>query len=129
MNVDDLLENIEKFMIDNNKVFFSYAWRENVNNLLSSEYRYSKLIDWINKEIETQKNNMNIFNPADKVIGYTNEYFKNYETACKNIAMLLNFKEVLLSEKCTIKMRENIEYTICKVFNIKYNEMLNDYVG
>ena len=88
MNVDDLLENIEKFMIDNNKVFFSYAWRENVNNLLSSEYRYSKLIDWINKEIATQKNNMNIFNPADKVIGYTNEYFKNYETACKNIAML-----------------------------------------
>ena len=129
MNVDDLLENIEKFMIDNNKVFFSYAWRENVNNLLSREYRYSKLIDWINKEIETQKNNMNIFNPADKVIGYTNEYFKNYETACKNVAMLLNFKEVLLSEKCTIKMRENIEYTICKVFNIKYNEMLNDYVG
>lgn len=129
MNIDDLLENIEKFMIDNNKVFFSYAWRENVINILNNEDRYSKLIDWINKEIETQKNNMNIFNPADKVIEYTNEFFKNYETACKNIAMLLNFKEVLLSEKCTIKMRENIEYTICKVFNIKYNEMLNDYVG
>lgn len=129
MNVDDLLENIKKFMIDNNKVFFSYAWRENVNNLLISEDRYSKLIDWINKEIEIQKNNMNIFNPADKVIGYTNEFFKNYETACKNIAMLLNFKEVLLDSKCTIKMRENIEYTICKLFNIKYNEMLNDYVG
>lgn len=129
MNVDDLLENIEKFMIDNNKVFFSYAWRENVINILNNEDRYSKLIDWINKEIETQKINMNIFNPADKVIEYTNEFFKNYETACKNIAMLLNFKEVLLSEKCTIKMRENIEYTICKVFNIKYNEMLNDYVG
>lgn len=129
MSVDDLLENIEKFMIDNNKVFFSYAWRENVNNLLSSEDRYSKLINWINKEIEKHKTDMNIFNPADKVIGYTNEFFKNYETACKNIAMLLNFKEVLLDGKCTIKMRENIEYTICKVFNIKYNEMLNDYVG
>ena len=129
MNVDDLLENIKKFMVDNNKVFFSYAWRENVTNILNNEDRYSKLIDWINKEIEKHKTYMNIFNPADKVIGYTNEFFKSYETACKNIAMLLNFKEVLLSEKCTIKMRENIEYTICKVFNIKYNEMLNDYVG
>lgn len=129
MDVDDLLINIRDFMINNNKVFFGYAWRENVNNLLSSEDRYSKLIDWINKEIETHKNYMNIFNPANKVIGYTNEFFKNYETACKNIAMLLNFKEVLLDGKCTIKMRENIEYTICKVFNIKYNEMLKDYVG
>lgn len=129
MSVDDLLINIRDFMIENNMEFFGYAWRENIRNMLSKEDKYSKLIDWINKEIETHKNNMNIFNPADKVIGYTNEFFKNYETACKNIAMLLNFKEVLLDSKCTTKMRENIEYTICKVFNIKYSELLNDYVG
>lgn len=129
MDVDDLLENIEKFMLDNNKVFFNYAWRENIRNMFSTEDKYSKLIDWINEQIKFYKNNMNIFNPADKMINYTNEFFKNYETACKNIAMLLNFKEVLLSEKCTTKMRENIEYTICKVFNIKYNERLNCYVG
>ena len=89
MNIYDLIDNIKKFMIKNNKEFFSYAWREKINKFLDEESKYAKLIEWIDKQVEIYKNNMNIFNPADKFENYNNGYFKTYEDACKNLAMLL----------------------------------------
>lgn len=128
MNIDDLLKNIENFMVKNNQQYFSYAWREKIDEYLSTESKYSKLVDWINTQIEFYKNNMNVFNPADKFEDYNNGYFKTYEDACKNIAMLLNFKWMLLDNHCTTEMRENIEYTICKIYKIHYNKELDCYV-
>lgn len=124
----ELLRNIEQFMIKNNQTFFSYSWREKINEFMSSESKYSRLIDWINDQIEYYRNNLNVFNPADKTDDYNNSYFKTYEDACKNVAMLLNFKWILLDNHCTTEMRNNIEYSICKLYKIHYSKELDCYV-
>jgi hypothetical protein len=124
----NIIDSIEKFMIKNNKIFFSYAWRENITEMLSNESKYQKLVEWINKRIESEQIALNVFNPADKSNEYTNEQFNAYKTACQNIAMLINIKYIILDNKCTIQMRENCEYAICKIFNVHYNEFLNIYV-
>ena len=49
---------------------------------------------------------------------------KEYLDACKNVAMLVNAKTIILDNKCTTKMRENWEYTLCKLFNLTYNKDL-----
>ena len=126
--MNNLLKNIEKFLIENNEIYFSYAWREKINEFLSDESKYSRLIDWINNEINNYKENLNLFNPADKIDGYTNSFLKTYRDSCMNLTMLLNFKYILLDNRTTMSMRENIEYTICKLYNIHYNDLLKIYV-
>ena len=128
MDTNNLLKNIERFMVRNNQEYFSYAWREKINQFLTNESRFIKLVHWINEKIETYKINMNVFNPADKIENYTNEYFNNYVDACKNIAILLNFKCIILDNNCTMRMRNNIEYALCKLYKIKYNKKLDCYL-
>lgn len=123
-----LLSDIEQFMKRNNMEYFSYAWHENIVNMLDNESKYNKLIDWIDKQLYDYSDQINIFNPADKTLQYTNENFKTFQNACTNIAMLLNFKTTLLDDKCTTEMRENLEYTICKLYKIQYNKNLNEYL-
>ena len=123
-----MINNIEKFLQKNNITFFSYAWREKINETLTTESKYSKLVDWINEEIENQRINLNVFNPVDKTENYLTADLKIHLRACQNIAFLLNSKWIILDNNCTTKMRANYEYTICKLFNIKYNAELGVYV-
>lgn len=120
MEIDRILKEIEKELRKNNIEYFSYAWREKIINFLEDESRYSKLVEWIDNKIEFNRKYINVFNPADKTESYTNEFFKNYMEALKDFAFLINMKLILLDEKSTTKMRENIEYTICKLYNIKF---------
>lgn len=124
---EELLENLKKHFRENNEYFFSYAWREKITEILDIEHKYMALVQWIDKQIENDMQCINILNPADKQCGYTNKQFLMYQDACKNVAMLLNFKYILLHIDCNVQMRANIEYTICKIFNIKYNEELKIY--
>lgn len=119
IKLEDAIKNIFK---ENNQEFFSYAWRENVENFLSAENRYTQLIDWINEQIEINLNVINVFNPADKDSAYSIGYLKNYLDSCQKIGVLINAKTIILDEKCTTKMRENWEYTLCKIFNLVYNK-------
>lgn len=129
MNIDKIINNIAYFFRKNNQVFFNYAWREKINNILTTESKYSKLIDWINNEIENERINLNVFNPADKTKTYSNSVFKKYTDSCQNIALLLNAKYIILDKDCTTEMRDNWEYTLCKMFKIKFNEELNCFTG
>lgn len=128
MRSEDLIKAIEKQYAKSRDTYFSYAWREKVDEWLDNESRYARLVDWINERIEDKQTTIDVFSPADKGEWYTNDYFKSYRSACEEIAMLIHLKWLLLDNRCTIKMRENIEYTICKVFNVHYNEMLKCYV-
>jgi hypothetical protein len=128
MEFDNLVRAIEKEYKKSKEAFFAYAWRETVGSTLAIENKYSTLIDWINERICLNADIINIFNPADKTEQYTNGFFNTYRNACEELAMLLNFKEILLDDRCTVQMRENIEYAICKMFDMYYNEQLNNYV-
>lgn len=128
MEKEAFLSYLEDFMVENNAEFIDFAMKEQIANLLEQSSRYAKLVEWIDKQIEANKNNMNAFNPSLRNDDYINAYFKNYDEACKNIAMLLNLRFILVNKHCTNDMRENIEYTICKVFNVHYNDSLQAYV-
>lgn len=128
MKSEDLIKAIERQYNKSRDAYFSYAWREKVNEFLSDESKYARLVDWINDRIDFNRDTIDVFNPADRTEQYNNGFFKKYCEACKELAMLINFKEIILDNHCTTKMRENIEYAICKFFNIHYNEQLRCYV-
>lgn len=113
----------------NNLNFFSYAWRENVNEFLSSESRYSRLVEWINEQIEDCFSLINVFNPSDwagdKV--FTIDMMNTYLEKCMELSFLINARTIILDNKCTTEMRKKIEYSLCKMFNIKFNKDLGLY--
>lgn len=108
--------------------YFSYAWREKVNEMLEEESKYSRLVQWLNAEIEQKITVINVFCPADKNDGYQNKFFSTYVEQMKELAILIHFRELMLDERSTSKMRENIEYTVGKVFNVHYNDFLQCYI-
>lgn len=121
IRLEDAIKNIFR---KNNLEFFSYAWRENVDNFLTAESKFSQLVDWINERLKDEFTMINVNNPADKDETYSVSKMKSYLEACRNVSLLVNAKEILIDDKCTTKMRENLEYTLCKIFNLKYNKDL-----
>lgn len=129
MQAEDLIKAVEKEYGKSKDEYFNYAWREKITECLNEENKYSKLIEWINERIDLNKININIFNPADRTEQYTNGFFELYRKSCEEIAMLINFKIIILDKRCSIQMRENVEYAICKIFNVCYNKELDSYIS
>lgn len=127
MNSEKIVDLIKNQFYKNSETFFTYAWREKIETFLAEESKFVKLVYWIDGEIGQNQELINAFNPADKYESYQIAFFNTYKTACMNLAMLLNFKDILLDKRTTTEMRENIEYTICKEFKIKYVKGLNCY--
>lgn len=123
-----VLRKIERELNGSFIQYFSYAWREKVNEMLTTESKYSKLVDWLNKEIENRLSTANIFSPADRTEDYKTEFYHTFREQLSDISFMVYLRELLLYEKSTTQMRENIEYTICKVFGTKYSEYLEDYI-
>ena len=123
-----ILRKIENELNKSFITYFSYAWREKVDEMLTTESKYSKLVSWINKEIEEKMSTANVFSPADKNVDYTNDYFRTFRELLNDTALLIYFRELLLDSKSTTEMRGNIEYAIEKVFHVHYSEYLEDYV-
>lgn len=128
MDCENLIEALESEYKKSRESFFRYAWRERISQDLVVENKYAKLVDWINEKIENELEAINIFNPADKNEEYTMGFLKTYKEACQDLAILLNFKGLLLDDRCNVQMRDNIEYAACKIFNIRYNETLQQYI-
>lgn len=126
--VQQTLDAIRGIMFKNNENFMSYAWRNHIENALKCEDKYLKLANWIDAEVYQCFIIINAYNPADKENDYTTHQFKEWQKACMEMAMLTNLKVIMLDSYCTLEMRENIEYTICKYFKIKFNEELGEYV-
>ena len=110
--------------------YFSYAWREAIGEMLEQESKYSKLVDWIDREIKDKMTTANCFSFSDMITenDCKNTFFETFREQLSDIAMLTYFREVLLDDRTTTKMRENIEYSIGKVFGVHYDEYLKDYV-
>lgn len=123
-----VLRKIERELNGSFIQYFSYAWREKVNEMLTTESKYSKLVDWLNKEIENRLSTVYIFSPADRTEDYKTEFYRTFREQLSDISFMIYLRELLLNEKSTTQMRENIEYTICKVFGTKYSEYLEDYI-
>lgn len=129
MQAEDLIKAVEKEYGKSIDEYFNYAWREKITECLNEENKYSKLIEWINERIDLNKININIFNPADRTEQYTNGFFELYRKSCEEMAMLINLKIIILDKRCSIQMRENVEYAVCKIFNVYYNKELDSYIS
>lgn len=112
---------------NNNEDFFKYAWREKVKNLYEAESKYEHLLNYMNEQITSNFILINAFNPADKFDTYSKSMFKDYLKACQDLAFLYNMKTIIIDDFCTTEMRDNVEYTICKYYGLRYNKDLLGY--
>ena len=131
MEIKDIAKAIEKEFKKKNDDYFSYAWREKLGELgefLAEESKYTKLLDWINHEIDRCNETKNVLSPADKDEKTTRGMVNTYLALMQKLAVLVHCRELLLDSRSTTKMRENIEYTICKLYGVHYNKELNEYV-
>lgn len=132
--LDHIQIKIQEELQESNLIFFGYAWRDKIENILMKESRFSRLVEWINNELEHHMRIIRLFNPSmradydDKMI-YTVEMFENYKTALLNQSLLIHAREIILDKHCTENHREAIEAMLCKMYNIKYYETRNCYVS
>lgn len=128
---ENILKAIKDELNKGNNEFFSYAWREKLNELgdfLEEESKYAKLVNWINKRIDLLNSTKNIFCPADKSEKTSVSMVNTYLRFMQDMAVLIHCREILLDNRTTTKMRDNIEYTLCKLFKIRYSKHLGEYV-
>ena len=111
-----------------NAEFFAMAIRDNQEVLLEQSSRFTKLADWLEKEIRQTGQIINVFSPADKTEDYTQGQAFLWREQIRYIAELIYFYELLIATRTTTEQRENIEYTVCKLYGIHYSEFLEDYV-
>ena len=111
-----------------NAEFFAMAWRQMEGVLLEQASRFSKLVDWCDKEIRQAGGIINVFSPADKTADYSTAQAKLWREQVHYVAELVYFRGLLLDNRTTNEQRKNIEYTIEKLYGIKYSEELNDYL-
>ena len=108
--------------------YFTAAVKASAGEWLSNASRFAKLVAWCDKEIRRTGGIINVFSPADKTADYTNENFKLWREQVHYLAELLYFHDLLIDERTTNEQRQNIEYTICKLYGIHYSQDLEDYV-
>lgn len=90
--------------------------------------KQDKLIKWLNKKIEEKMLSVNKFLFVNRDDKEYDNLLDNSREQLSDISFMIYLRELLLDEKSTTQMRENIEYTICKVFGTKYSEYLEDYI-
>jgi hypothetical protein len=125
---EELISVIENTLSQTLDIYFSYAWREKIGEFLEEESKYTKLVCWIDKEIDICTKAINVFSPADRDEDYKNRDIKEYLNSMQKLSTLLHFRLLLIDSRSNTKIRENIEYTICKLYDISYSEQLEDYV-
>lgn len=127
-SVKDMSAAIEREIRKNDGIYFSYSWREKLGEFLEEESRYAKLVNWLNREIELSESVINVFAPADRTKDYTKGKLATYMEQIQKLAILIHSRELLLDSRTTREMRENIEYTLGKLYGIHYSEEFGDYI-
>ena len=127
---ENILKKLRKEISDSFGNFFFYAWDEKLSQMLEKESRYAKLVDWINNEIDNKIGLSNLFSPAtmEKVANYSSNFFNTFKDNIGDVAILIYFRELLLDDRSSTKIRRNIEYAIEKLFDVHYSEYLKSYV-
>ena len=128
---ENILKAIEQELNKGNEQFFGYAWRDKLKILgdfLEEESRYTQLVTWINQEIGKTNQTKNVFSPASKDKDTTLAMVNNYLSLMQKLAVLIHCREMLLDSRTTTQERENIEYTLCKLYKIHYSEKLRSYI-
>lgn len=101
------------------------GWEDNVykdENALKLAKKRFALISWARENLDFAKKIMQAFNPVKRNENYAKWQIKEYLRYAQIKAVLEDSLEVLESVKSTQQMYDNIEYTLCKLYDIKYIE-------
>jgi hypothetical protein len=131
MKIEEVVKALENELSKSQGIFFGYAWREKLGELgefLQEESKYAKLVEWIETEIAQCNEVKDVFCPADKNESTTVSMVQVYKDLMQKLAILVHCKQLLLDGRTTMKMRENIEYTLCKLYDLHYSEELETYI-
>lgn len=123
-SVKDVCAAIEREIRKNDGIYFSYAWREKLGEFLEEESHYTKLVNWLNKQLDLHGWTINTFSPAD----WSEEFEESYLRQIQDCAVMIHARDLLLDSRCSGKMRENIEKWICRHFKVRYSEEFGDYI-
>lgn len=111
-----------------NETYYEHIWDKRIDMWLLEDSKYNKLSEWCENKIESYQHFINIFSPVHKDNTYSQNDFKAYKKYVEEFAILIHLNSLLCNPKCNEQERENIEYTLCKTFNILYDKQLNTYI-
>lgn len=124
----DLVDAIEKRLKKEGNLFLPSLWTEAVVKAAQKQNRWGKLLAWIDRRLDDLSIVTNVMTPANRDEDYKKRDLDSWLDNMKDIAVLTSCELILLDEKATEAQRENIEYTLEKLFGVRWSEYLNDYV-
>lgn len=128
MQMESLLKAIEESLKKSGEGFSAFLWRENIGEALESQKRFTRLVEWINQELEISGCVACIDAPMNRESEYTKGKLADYLEAVQKLSVLVHCRELLQDERTSKEQRENIEYTLGKLYGVHYNEYLDSYV-
>lgn len=108
--------------------FSEFLWKEKLGEMIETQKRFVKLIEWIDREIEVSGLSIDINAPMNKDKDYTKGDMAAYLEGIQRFAVLVHSRELLLDDRTNGEQRKNIEYTLEKLYGVHYDEYLEDYV-
>ena len=129
MKNEKLLEAITAQISKSLDGYFNMNWTTEIGKMLEEGSKFNSLVRLLDDEIELCRILVNGNCPAHRQDGYTRGHLTAYLTAIQKLAVLVHCQEMLLDERTTEQMRENIAYTLEKLYNIRYSEYLKEYIG
>lgn len=108
--------------------FSEFLWKEKLGEMIETQRRFVRLIEWIDREIEVSGLSIDISAPMNKDKNYTKGDMAAYLDGIQRFAVLVHSRELLLDDRTSGEQRKNIEYTLEKLYGVHYDEYLEDYV-
>ena len=128
MTTKDLIDAIGTRLKKEGNLFLPSVWTEAVVAAAERQNRWGKLVAWTDRRLDELAVATNVMTPANRDEDYKKRDLDSWLDNMKDIAVLTSCELILLDEKATEGQRENIEYTLGKLFGVRWSEYLNDYV-
>lgn len=128
MTTKDLIDAIGTRLKKEGNLFLPSVWTEAVVSAAERQNRWGKLVAWTDRRLDELAVATNVMTPANRDEDYKKRDLDGWLDNMKDIAVLTSCELILLDEKATEAQRENIEYTLEKLFGVRWSEYLNDYV-
>ena len=128
MTTKDLIDAIGARLKKEGNLFLPSVWTEAVVSAAEKQNRWGKLVAWADRRLDELAIVTNVMTPANRDEDYKKRDLDSWSDNMKDIAVLTSCELILLDDKTTEAQRENIEYTLEKLFSVRWSEYLNDYV-
>lgn len=128
MTTKDLIDAIGTRLKKEGNLFLPSVWTEAVVAAAEKQNRWGKLVAWADRRLDELAVVTNVMTPANWDEDYKKRDLDSWLDNMKDIAVLTSCELILLDEKATEAQRENIEYALGKLFGVRWDEYLNDYV-